>query len=122
MADTTEQTTDGVVAVAVWSAMVGAVQRAAREIIADGYGEKCAFGRNCRGKTWPGMVWRFQDLGPSRTKLFRWNGSAVGICAPGILGNNKVVMAENIPRNSQRGSERKKRKTSEGGAGALGAP
>ncbi|KAG6062896.1 hypothetical protein E4U32_001862, partial [Claviceps aff. humidiphila group G2b] len=36
VADTTEQTTDGVVAVAVWLAMVGAVQRAAREIIADG--------------------------------------------------------------------------------------
>ncbi|KAG6023075.1 hypothetical protein E4U19_004578 [Claviceps sp. Clav32 group G5] len=57
--DTMEQTTDGVVAVAAWSAMVAAVQREVREIIVDGYAEQCAFGRNCRGKTWLGLVRRF---------------------------------------------------------------
>ncbi|KAG5940112.1 hypothetical protein E4U59_002654 [Claviceps monticola] len=52
--DTMEQTTDGVVAVAAWSAIVAVVQREVREIIVDGNGEQCAFGGNCRGKNMAG--------------------------------------------------------------------
>ncbi|KAG5935505.1 hypothetical protein E4U60_003124 [Claviceps pazoutovae] len=52
--DTMEQTTDGVVAVAAWSAMVAVVQREVREIIVDGNGEQCAFGGNCHGKNMVG--------------------------------------------------------------------